>query len=291
VAELHFDEAGEEICYMVTADDMPQPFGGHIHAAPAGATGPVVADFGSLDGRDIGCVPATGAAIDAILADLDGHYVELHDPAETFTIRAPLSEGTLADGSPVGDALSVDLSRAPAGAVEFDPAGDGAAAVIEAGRIILGGAVADRATADRLMAEFDGVEGLEVVDELTIVAGAPLPSGRITIDNSVLFGFDSDRLTDAALPVIADLAALLRARPDWSITVVGHTDATGDEAYNVELSRRRAEAVQAELIGNGVPEQRLTVEGAGSARPIDDNTTLDGRARNRRIEIEIDRNP
>jgi outer membrane protein OmpA-like peptidoglycan-associated protein len=288
LAELRFDLDEGQICYNVTSELIDSPYDGHVHVGPAGAQGGIVVDFGALDNRDIGCVPVDRRQIEAILADLDGHYVELHDRAGAFTIRAQLSEGTVVGGSPAANVLSVAAGEDEPGA-GFDPDGGGAVAVVEEGRIVLQGAVADRATGDRQVAEFSGVDGLEVVDRLTISAGAPPPYGRIIIDDSALFGLDSDRLSSTAFPVLADLALLLLARPDWKVTVVGHTGSSGDAVDNLELSLRRAEALRDELIDNGVAASRLGVEGAGSTRPLTGDSTSEGRARNGRIEIEIDR--
>jgi outer membrane protein OmpA-like peptidoglycan-associated protein len=71
------------------------------------------------------------------------------------------------------------------------------------------------------------------------------------------------------------------------MTVVGHTDATGSESYNQQLSERRAEAVRAELIRDGVPAARLDAMGRGEVEPRADNGTVTGRAQNRRVEILV----
>jgi len=97
LAELRFDPDEGEICHNVTAELIDSPYDGHLHVGPAGVQGGIVVDFGALDDRDIGCVPVDRRQIEAILADLDGHYVEMHDRAGAFTIRAQLSEEIVAD--------------------------------------------------------------------------------------------------------------------------------------------------------------------------------------------------
>ncbi len=71
------------------------------------------------------------------------------------------------------------------------------------------------------------------------------------------------------------------------IVAVGHTDSVGPEAYNQRLSVRRAEAVKAYLVSKGIEANRVYTEGKGEAQPVADNKTKEGRAKNRRVEIEV----
>ena len=71
------------------------------------------------------------------------------------------------------------------------------------------------------------------------------------------------------------------------VIAVGHTDSTGPEAYNQGLSVRRAEAVKAYLVSKGIEANRVYTEGKGEKQPVADNRTRDGRAKNRRVEIEV----
>jgi OOP family OmpA-OmpF porin len=80
---------------------------------------------------------------------------------------------------------------------------------------------------------------------------------------------------------------LLTKNPNASVTVVGHTDITYTHAYNMQLSKRRAEAVKNYLVQKNVDAKRITTEYYGPDRPIADNNTVDGRSRNRRSEITI----
>ena len=81
------------------------------------------------------------------------------------------------------------------------------------------------------------------------------------------------------------VAASLADWPDVRVEVGGHTDSTGSSEYNANLSLRRAEAVRDYLVSRGVLRSRMTVRGYGEAIPISDNTTSEGRARNRRVEL------
>ncbi|HSO93160.1 MAG TPA: OmpA family protein, partial [Candidatus Dormibacteraeota bacterium] len=67
----------------------------------------------------------------------------------------------------------------------------------------------------------------------------------------------------------------------------GHTDSVGSDSYNYRLSMRRAEAVKAYLVSGGIEANRVFVEGKGEKQPVADNTTADGRAQNRRVQIEV----
>jgi OOP family OmpA-OmpF porin len=85
---------------------------------------------------------------------------------------------------------------------------------------------------------------------------------------------------------IAPVGDLLKARPDWLITIEGHTDNIGIPASNLTLSQRRAEAVRAALVETyQTPADHLTAIGFGQTQPVETNATIEGRARNRRVEL------
>jgi len=102
----------------------------------------------------------------------------------------------------------------------------------------------------------------------------------------IFFSFNSDRLRPESEPTLREIAALLRTRADWSLSIEGHTDGIASDTFNLELSRRRAASVKAALVSrHGVSAARLASAGFGESRPRDSNDTLDGRARNRRVEL------
>jgi len=118
----------------------------------------------------------------------------------------------------------------------------------------------------------------------------------VELASDVLFAFDSARLTAEAEAALRRTAELAAQAGSGRITVVGHTDAVGEDAYNLALSRRRAEAVAQWLAASGgVPADRLRAEGRGEAEPAAPNATTDGqddpegRARNRRVVVAIPR--
>lgn len=105
----------------------------------------------------------------------------------------------------------------------------------------------------------------------------------------VYFAFNSAALNEASDGPIAAVAGLLARHPDWTLTVEGHTDSVGTATANRDLSVRRVEAVVARLVGrHRVDPARLRVAGQGSDRPREPNATIEGRARNRRVELVRD---
>ena len=103
----------------------------------------------------------------------------------------------------------------------------------------------------------------------------------------VLFGFDNATLNPESAAVLERVARSLADWPELRIEVGGHSDPTGPEAHNVDLSVRRAEAVRDYLINRGVDGNRIEVRGYGTSQPVADNDTRDGRIRNRRVEIRV----
>ena len=126
--------------------------------------------------------------------------------------------------------------------------------------------------------------------ELQAVTNARRTENGILVDlkSSLLFSTDSAVLKPAAVEQIAQLGDILAKYPDDQIRIEGHTDSTGSTAYNEQLSLHRALAVRDVLASRGVNPRQMLVEGAGAARPIADNSTPQGRAENRRVELHID---
>lgn len=103
----------------------------------------------------------------------------------------------------------------------------------------------------------------------------------------IFFDTDKDTIKPASRATLDRAAQVMREFPDMKVEISGHTDAEGDRAYNVELSRRRAEAVRKYLVDAGIDPGRITTRGAGPDEPIADNTNEEGRAKNRRIEFTL----
>jgi outer membrane protein OmpA-like peptidoglycan-associated protein len=106
---------------------------------------------------------------------------------------------------------------------------------------------------------------------------------QATFDSEVLFDFDSSKLKPGSQAELNRVATVLKNYPKTTITVEGHTDATGPEEYNQQLSQRRAQAVKDALVQMGVEEWRVKAVGFGESQPISSSA-----AQNRRVSIRID---
>lgn len=101
----------------------------------------------------------------------------------------------------------------------------------------------------------------------------------------IYFDFNSATIKPASEPVLREIVAVMKREPTWTLKVEGHTDNVGGDAKNLDLSSRRAAAVKAALVARGVPAARLDTGGYGASVPKETNATLQGRARNRRVEL------
>jgi len=125
-------------------------------------------------------------------------------------------------------------------------------------------------------------DGVEVLDNKT----NPLdPKDDVeTVELRVNFDFDKADVKPQYLPQIEKVATFLKAHPDYSAVIEGHTDSKGTEEYNLKLSARRANAVAKILTDRyGISMDRITAQSLGESKPIASNDTEEGRAQNRRI--------
>jgi outer membrane protein OmpA-like peptidoglycan-associated protein len=99
------------------------------------------------------------------------------------------------------------------------------------------------------------------------------------------FDTDSDVIKPESKSTLDKIAAVMKAKPDWKLRVEGHTDASGGDAHNNQLSQKRAESVKAYLVTSGIDAARLTSSGLGSTKPVAGNDTASGRTQNRRVEL------
>jgi outer membrane protein OmpA-like peptidoglycan-associated protein len=114
---------------------------------------------------------------------------------------------------------------------------------------------------------------------------ALVSSGRF-VTHGILFDTDSDRIKPESAPVIRQISRGFEKDPNLKMLIEGHTDSTGDAARNLDLSKRRAEAVKSVLVSQfNVGASRLTTAGLGATKPMDTNDTPQGRAQNRRVEF------
>jgi len=117
---------------------------------------------------------------------------------------------------------------------------------------------------------------------------APKPvSEKVTMAADAHFDFDKSVLKPEGKAKLDDLVGKLKAVNLEVVIAIGHTDSIGSDAYNRKLSMRRADAVKAYMVSKGIEANRIYTEGKGESQPIADNKTKEGRAKNRRVEIEV----
>ena len=109
----------------------------------------------------------------------------------------------------------------------------------------------------------------------------------MTYAADAFFDFDKSVLKPEGKAKLDDLVSKTSGINLEVIVAVGHTDSVGSDEYNQKLSVRRAEAVKAYLVGKGIEKNRVYTEGKGEKQPVADNKTTEGRAKNRRVEIEV----
>jgi OOP family OmpA-OmpF porin len=116
----------------------------------------------------------------------------------------------------------------------------------------------------------------------------PAPTvGKVSLKADTLFDFDKSVVKPEGKKVLDGLATQAKGMNLEVIIAVGHTDSKGSDAYNQKLSERRAAAVKAYLVSQGIPAAKINTQGRGESKPIADNKTDEGRAKNRRVEIEV----
>ncbi len=269
-----FNTVTGDVCYEIESINIDGPYRSHIHVGTADEKGGIVVDLGPQQSGATGCVENLPVDTNAILANPSGHYAELHDVTEEFTIRGQLSEA-IETGNDSPDAV-------------VDTDGGGASILLDSGTIYLEGEVPSQAIADELAGSLSDIGGeTPVVNNLEVVEGAPLPSGRVVIADAVFFDVGSSAVKSIDDETLEAITALAASRPDWVLTVVGHTDSVGSDVSNLELSLARATALRDLLAAQGIADENLRVRGAGETAPIGDNATDEGRAQNRRIEFEF----
>lgn len=117
-------------------------------------------------------------------------------------------------------------------------------------------------------------------------AAIPMTKGQTLVLEGVNFETNSAKLKPESSQVLDRVAESLKANPGVRVEVAGYTDSAGKQAYNVDLSKRRAASVRSYLVSKGIAASRLETKGYGPAHPVADNTTAEGRARNRRVELK-----
>lgn len=105
--------------------------------------------------------------------------------------------------------------------------------------------------------------------------------------DNLSFETGKDIIKTMSFPFLDELAGTLNEAPKWKLSLAGHTDNTGSPQFNQELSKKRADSVKKYLVSKGVSSDRISTSGFGDTQPIADNSTPDGREKNRRVEFTI----
>lgn len=121
----------------------------------------------------------------------------------------------------------------------------------------------------------------------TVVSQTDERQIRLEIPNDISFDVNRSAVKPALAGLLTRYAAIAKAHPKSTITIVGHTDSSGSAAANNALSRDRAQSTRDYLIARGVAITRLQTEGRGASEPIADNSSPEGRAKNRRVTLYI----
>ena len=188
---------------------------------------------------------------------------------------------------PEGSRPNVESNGTGNAIVRVSAAGGGAA---PGTRVTIAGSEA------RLAAAVDAAARASTEELRTQVQAVDTGDGTaVSLPNDILFAFDSSALRPDAIETLARVAELVRREGVAQVEIVGHTDAIGSDAYNLELSERRARAVQAWLATDAALNATMLIEGRGEADPVSANTRPDGsddpegRQRNRRVELTMAR--
>jgi outer membrane protein OmpA-like peptidoglycan-associated protein len=130
-----------------------------------------------------------------------------------------------------------------------------------------------------------------LVNNLTLAVGAPDTRNKLItegkfVTHGILFDVNSDKIKPESFGVLKEISTVLNENPDVKVKIVGHTDADGKDADNLDLSKRRAEAVKSILTSEfKIDGSRLETDGKGESQPVDKNDSPAGKANNRRVEF------
>lgn len=166
-------------------------------------------------------------------------------------------------------------------------AGGGKGAIIGAA---VGGAVGAGTGAvignkmDKQKAELEKIQGAQVND---VTDSNGIQAIKVTFADGILFQTGKSDLSPSSKNSLNEFARSLTNNPDTDITIYGHTDNTGSREVNQKLSEQRAQAVKNYFVGNGVTGARIQTQGLAFDMPVGDNSTVAGRAENRRVEVYI----
>lgn len=136
-----------------------------------------------------------------------------------------------------------------------------------------------------------GKDDYYLLSNMRLAVGAPdtrtklLTEGKF-VTRGILFDANSDKIKPESTGTLKEIGNILKENASVKVQIVGHTDADGDDKANIDLSKRRAEAVKAFLVKEyNITTENLSAEGKGESQPVDKNDTIEGKANNRRVEF------
>jgi outer membrane protein OmpA-like peptidoglycan-associated protein len=277
-----------------------EPVVAQPEAVPAVVVAPKDSDGdGVIDANDRCPTTPAGRAVNAQGCELDGDgdgVVDALDKCPTTPAgRAVNAQGCELDGD--GDGVVDALDRCPttptgravnAQGCEMDGDGDGVVDALDkcpttpAGRTVNAEGCEPDGDGDGVVDSLDKCPTTPTGDRVDS-KGCSLP----TVMNLQGVNFDNNRdtLRADAINILEEAIATLKRYPALKVEIAGHTDSANSDAYNLDLSQRRANSVMNYFIGKGIEADRLSAKGYGEAEPIADNSTSEGRFKNRRVEL------
>lgn len=187
-----------------------------------------------------------------------------------------------AQGTAAGAAIGTITGAVLGGAISGTGRGTRGGAMAGAAAGALGGYVWSRQMEQQRQAMEQATAGTDIAVSQT--ADNRL---RIEVPSDISFATNSARINPSLEPILDHFARTLNENPTTLVTIVGHTDNTGNDAINDPLSLRRAASTRDYLVARGVASHRIEIDGRGSYEPIADNASSAGRARNRRVEMYV----
>lgn len=192
----------------------------------------------------------------------------------------------LSKGAAIGTGGGAALGAAIGALVGHD--GRGAAIGAAIGTAV--GASAGAIIGNKMDKKAEELAALEGANVEVVTDANNLNAIKVTFDSGILFSTNSSKLSDASKKSLAEFASQMKDLPDTDITIYGHTDNTGTAEVNERISKQRADAVASYLNSCNIAKERMTAEGKSFNMPVADNSTAEGRAQNRRVEIYITAN-
>jgi outer membrane protein OmpA-like peptidoglycan-associated protein len=268
----------------VVSDHRPEPLSGsYTPDTPVRFEGLMPGTVAKATARHGECLAGTAPIT---LVEGDNNLTVQLEPLRAATVRVEVVDpkGTAVPGA------QVTWGREPGGCVPVEPlaldaAGTGKQSVGVGGHTIF-------VTAPTFTVYTEDITLAAGEDRLVRVVLKPakvqLEAKRIVILDKVFFDYNSATIQAVSYELLDQVANTLKANPDiLLVEVAGHTDSDGNDNFNLELSQRRVEAVLQYLVARGVAPERLVAKGYGESKPVANNRSPDGKAKNRRVEFQI----